>query len=1253
MTAKLTAKGAVRQMFVRCAVLFAFVIAMTQAVTAQQFFGSIVGTVTDTSGAIIPGATVTIANKATGEKHTASSNGAGEYQFVDLLPSAYSVQVERANFKRYLRDTVTVTADSTVRVDAKLQVGAVTETVEVNLGQTVQIQTDSGTVSNKVEAQQMDELPLNGRNVMQLLNITPGVIPSSAVEQGATLAQNNGTSTNPLSWGGGSSVYAINGGDNEEFLNGAPINVLQGSNIGLMPTADSIQEFNIDTSVGDSSEGRATGGVINEVTKSGTNKFHGTAYEYFRNADLNANNFFNKQAGLATPKFNQNLYGFNLGLPVKKDKIFFFGSYEVNDSLTAAPTLSNEPTTAMMNGVFNGVGINGGYRPFTDPLGVCDIEPYTGQSVNGKTFAAGGSYIANLNVANGGLKPNTTCGDPTAAILKTFWAEQPNTTLSATNYAVNIPAGDRAPEMNARMDIIISPKQRLFAHTAWWAPLDKPIIPYPNPNVTSALPGGKPWGLGEAVGGFNSNLYIFGDTYTFNPKTVMDLRAVYLRFRYSMIPLNNTFDLSGLGGQWSTFNQYFPTGNKYLPAPSFGSGNAFHNLAPYQFPFNGFGTGGQGQIWDNYGLNGTITHVFGKHSVKAGFEARLMDMQVLHNGFNPGNPSFGVKYSGNGSTTGDEWAEFLMGDFVSVSFNGSYGGTEYNYYQAYFVQDTWQATRKLTINLGARWELPGGLYAKKNHGLLVLPNATDPYTGAHGTEALLASPLAPSSSSFPLKYDLIDPRIGFAYRLDNKTVVRGGFGLTTQAADEDAGGNGTAGAAINSQQLGWTNPTGGGQTPTALLANPIPASAIYVPPLFASKQNFLQILAQAAQTGGGVALNGTDINQRLPYFEQYNFAIQRQIGNSFQATVSYVGSHGVELRVGGFNGQGYDMIAPSTYTVSGSGSAETAVAAAGPFAGTSITSPVPTGGTITIPATTPFTQTFANGVFCSPNGSFCNSNWLVGQSLQPYPNYKSVQLTNLAYGNQHYNALQATTQWRIPGGGLIGSALTWAKTIDDTKNQQNYYNHRADKTPDGVPARLAININYPLPIGRGQRFLNVGNGAVSMIISGWAINDVTSFQHGGYLAITSNSQNKFQSNFGGGTTRASYIPSALGCNNQKVISGAAVPRLNQWFNTACFAGVGQSLGGNVYLGNFDFGNETANDRNLFAQGIDNSDFSLAKSTKIAERLNVQFRAETFNTFNRFQASAPASLAAGNPGFGKVTSQANNPRQIQLSLRVSY
>ena len=259
-----------------------------------------------------------------------------------------------------------------------------------------------------------------------------------------------------------------------------------------------------------------------------------------------------------------------------------------------------------------------------------------------------------------------------------------------------------------------------------------------------------------------------------------------------------------------------------------------------------------------------------------------------------------------------------------------------------------------------------------------------------------------------------------------------------------------------------------------------------------------------------------------------------------------------------------------------------------------------------------------------PTASFCNNSVKVGRTLQPYPNYSNATIGNLAYGHQTYNALQVTSQYRIEGGGLFGLAYTWAKTMNDVSSYQNYNNHRGDRTVAGVPMRLVFNLNYPLPIGQGQRFLN-GNNFATRFISGWAVNDITSYQHGGYLTLTTNTQNQLQQNFGAGTTRPNYVPGCI-----KTVSGNDFNRLNAWFNTSCFA----------YAGDYTFGNERANDSQLLA-GIHNWDISMLKTTKITERTNLQFRIESFNTFNHFQPGTP-NTAVGNGSYGKVTSQANNP-----------
>ena len=1132
---------------------------------AQGFYGSIVGTVTDKSGANVVGASVTITDKATDEKHTATTGGAGEYQFVELEPAIYTVQIEGGGFKRYLRDTVTVEVNTTTRVDARLEVGEVSQTVEIST-EAALLQTDSGTVSTLVQGKQIEEMPLNGRNVMNLLELVPGVIPNSPLEQQTGL--NNAGGTNPTAWNG----FTTNGGDNTEYMDGAPLNVLNGDALTLVPTQDATQEFSVDTNANGADSGRATGGVINMSSKTGTNRYHGSFYEYFRNADLNANTYAGNLNHQGRPQWNQNQYGLNIGMPIKKDKMFFFGSWEALKIGQSVLTNTNVPTADMQAGIFT--------RQITDPNAPgdgCVITP----------SPAGGLR----SVATWSLGPG--CLNPTTQIMKTYWPACIECSSTTANYYITSPVKEAQNQMNIRYDYNISSKQRMFVHEIWWHIQDSPQIPFPTETH---------WKFGEQYGSFNNNTAILGDTYTVNPKSVLDVRATYLRFLMYSVSNPSNVDESQFGPAYAALEPY--EAFKVLPFPQ--------GLAGYDSLYNFPGGIGQGNAhWDTYGINGSLTRVMGRHSLKIGGEARLMDSE--NGGVNSaGNLTYGVNFSGSQSKgTGDEFADFLMGYPSSGTFSASVATSLFNYYQGYYVQDTWQAARNLTLNLGLRYELPGGEAEKGNSYVVLAPTTVDPYTGVTGTEVLVDSPQYNARTFTKVRHDLFNPRIGFAYRLDSKTVVRGGYGITNEAVDLDtAVTNNHLNTVNNSISATLTNATG--TAPTTFANNPFPSGV--TPATRRSSPAFMSTLL--TNNPKGYAPTGVYPYNPFPYIQQWNVALARTIGSSFQTSVTYVGTHALHLLAGG----NIDEIPASAYTVTTTGGVDSAVAATGPYAGQSLTAKVP-------------------GNYCTPGGQ-CLTGWLIGQTLRPYPYYSNFTNSNLTYGNSHYNALQVQSQMRLRGGGEIGGAFTWAKTIGDNFGtaQQDYNNHRADRSVGGVPMRLAINFVYPLPIGEGQRFLNVG-GVVGKIISGFAFNDITSFQHGSYLTITSNTANLLNKDFGGGTTRPNVVP---GCS--KVVSGSAVSRLNGWFNTSCFA----------YAGDYHFGNENANDPNLFGQGQDNWDLAMLKTTKITERTNFQFRLETFNTFNRVQFSNP-NVAQGNANFGKVvgSSQQNNPRLVQLSARVSF
>jgi len=342
--------------------LVGFAIAAAAAV-AQTFYGSVIGTVTDQTGSAVAGATVTLIDLAKAERRNAQTDDSGSYQFVNLVPGQYRVEIEKPGFRRFVRDPITVEVQSAVRIDVPMQVGDVTQTVEVQ-AQTPLIQTEDASLGRVVESRKVLEMPLNGRNIFGLVALVPGVVPGG--QSGTTP-----TGANPFAWGN----YQIGGGQANQsasYLDGAPLNTVYGNLTSLVPTQDAIQEFRVQTNNLGPEFGHLAGGAINLTTKSGSNSLHGSAYEFLRNRSLNANTFFNNRAGVSRPAFTQNQYGANVGGPVIKDKTFFFFSWEGFRLRQGVSYVYSVPTDAMRAGDFSNVrNAAGAVVPIYDPLTTC------------------------------------------------------------------------------------------------------------------------------------------------------------------------------------------------------------------------------------------------------------------------------------------------------------------------------------------------------------------------------------------------------------------------------------------------------------------------------------------------------------------------------------------------------------------------------------------------------------------------------------------------------------------------------------------------------------------------------------------------------------------------------------------------------------------------------------------------------------------------------------------------------------------
>ena len=1136
------------------AALLAMIVLGTSQLRAQNAFGALVGTVTDSSGAVVPGATVTLTNLGTNEKKVMQSETSGSYRFVNLPPTQYKIEVQKTGYKNIIQSPITIQVDATGRLDVALQVGnAATETVEVTT-QAPLLQTESGTLGSQVEGKTVEEMPLNGRNVMNLITLVPGVVPQGASMGNTTM--NQGTHTNNAGWGN----FQIGGsisGQGSFFLDGAPLSTAFGHDVAFIPTQDAIQEFKVGTNSVSAEFGRFAGGVVEMATKGGSNNFHGTAYEYLRNTVLNANTY----GASSKQKWLQNQYGFAVGGPVLKNKAFFFFSWEKFASRTANLDTGNVPDAGMVAASNPSVPGN--------ITGNAANLPAAQQTLG--CLAAG-----NYNITTNRTTIPTACLDATAQVVKNYFAAATNSNAvgsPAGNYSYLVPLGDNNQQFNTRGDINLG-KQSILLRYSHLGTNDMPSVDMQNH-------GG--FKTGGSISVYPTTQAVIGDTITINPTTIADVRLSFTRAYSNDGPPSAGANLTALGfsSNWGAINA-----QQNIPLlPSFGWSGGY-NL----WQFRGFEIV-DNRFADNYAVSYSVTKIKGAHTLKFGGENDLFDVNAVPQ-FNPGSVNID-----NNNYAKDEWANFLLGNMTSFSFSKAIRTSSYYYYAGFYASDTWNATRKLTVTAGLRWELPGAIAERQDRGTVLLPNATGTANGSSvkGILALLNSTAyAHRGDSLPA-HGLFSPRLGVAYRLNNNTVLRAGYALAylpidiAQSALPSYGPVDLATTGTPSYNTNYTvsNPLGVGS------ASPVAITQ----PYGKSNPNFLNSYANASPL--------QSVSSPVPYssygyMQQWNVTVGQQFKGEQSVEVGYAGAIGIHLP-----SEGSWNLNELPYALA---------------------------------------QQLAAGTITGAQA----------QAQTTYPGYLSFSNSNPFNSTMTYNALQARYQKRI-GTGTISSGYTWSKSIGDTDtvaaylnngnigNVQDYNNQKGERSllSYSIAQRWVTSYIVNLPFGKGQKFLNSVNGVTDRIIGGWSLNGITTLQTGQPLTLNVTGRgpgNTYAAQWGAGTIRPNY---AAGC--AKKITGSAQSRLKEWFNTSCFSTPSA----------YAFGNEPRADSTLRAAGVANWDFTAQKTTKVVEGTSLAFRVEFFNVFNRRQFSNPNMSTSSGAGFGTINSQQNNPRQIQASLRLNF
>jgi hypothetical protein len=1245
--------------------------------SAQSTYGSVSGSVADSSGGSLADVRVTLTSLDSGAKLTQTTGPDGLYLFPNLFQGHYRVDAERAGFKRTSQTDVVVQVQQTSSINLVMQVGDVSQSIEVT-SETPLLQPDTSSLGQIVDTREANELPLNGRNVFNLALLSPSVVPQG--HSGGSIVGRNPFDLGNYQVGGSF------GNEGAQYLDGQPLNIGYINLPLVTPDQDSVGEFKVQYNNLGPEWGKFSGGVINFSTKSGTDSWHGTAYEFLRNRVLDANEYFDKASELANgqankaPPFTQNQFGGAGGGAIIKNKLFVFGAYDGYRNRAGSVFSSIVPTAAERTGDFADLCHSGFTTP--DPGGsgilICSdtkvinnaagvpttvfvdqlYNPLTVNSATNQRVPIAGNDLS-VTGATAGVNPVT--GQPyinsTAAyLLGKLIANPTNTSIAPgglvgpnsgePNFVSATSGGGDTDQYVARVDYNLTNSQHLFGRFTYWKELSLSQDPY-----------GTGLCVDRCTEDTRSKSLAVGWSDALSSTLTASLNASISRYHYLRVPSNAGFDVTQEG--WpAEYNTAVPDGERTPLTPCFANSDPNISCTQGQSAINDLDT--------QFNISPQFTKIIGRHTLTFGlqWEETFDDYLQTNNG--GGIISFNGSWtaalaSNAGLANGNDYADFLLGYGLGAgaAFGNQTTGNliisapvaSKETYRGFYVGDTWHVTNKLTANLGLRYELAGPFTERFNRITYFNPsvtNATVAGCGGIGTPCsgdlfYVGDGVDGSRSGQPLPKKEFSPRLGVAYALTPKTVIRAGYGIffapnnvdfqlnpygdPTNSATSTFFASTTQGlypaSTLNSS--GCTLTGAGGVTNVFTCSATGPFGPSVVSPVGTNAQPSISAfgLQQTPLTTNGYTF------AKPAYVQQWNLDIQRELPWGIFADVAYAGSHGVHLQQTTNQTTNIDQI-PDSFIAQ----AATQYAAGGEGAVT-IAQKVGT-------ANYPFSVTLP--------GSLGPASLIQGQLDRPYPQYTNVQLSGIGCCESSYNSLQATATKRFRGGGTLLVAYTNSKLLSNTDtitswlegsgnggvgNVQDWDNLKGEYSLSSQ--RLVISYVLDLPFGHGKRYMGDSTGIVDKFVAGWGVDGVTTLQKGFPLKFVDGNPNLL-SNLGLGT--GSIRPNVVsGCN--KSAGGGTIA---EWFNTACF----------VDPAPYTFGDESRTDSTLRQEGINNFDFAAFKKTYFGPdgKLDLQFRVEFFNIFNRTQFAAP-NTTLGSASFGEINATNGNPRLIQLALRFSF
>jgi len=1208
--------GAARTMFALIAAVFLFL----GPVSAQEFRATVSGAVTDPTGAVVPGANITVRETRTGTVNKTTSDNAGQYTIPFLQPGDYQITVEAAGFKTAQRSAVTLQSNEHPIINFPLELGATGETVNVSSDAPLVDQANAS-VGQVITTAQVEDLPLNGRTPAMLTQLSIGVI--STAQPGQVHPFDNNAAN---SWSIGGTPKQTS----EILLDGAPDTIWSGS-LAYSPTQDSVQEVSVRAFDTDASFGHTLGGVINQTTKSGTNGLHGSLYEFGQISNLGANSFFNKNKAVPTarPVTHFNQFGLTVGGPVVvpkvfngRDKVFFFFAWEGLKDSQPLTDLATVPTAAERAGDFSALlaagcptGLN---NDPTKGAAICNANPSAGsafakpyadpnQLYNPYTATLSGSSVVRQPILNNNLMSVTTALNPVAlSLLNLFPAA--NTTGNATgvnNYINNAPSTDNYNNEFGRVDWNMSSRSHLFADIRHNI-LNQTKNNYFGNGATGSTLHRENWGTA------------LDEVLTLNPTTVVDVRANWTFFDESHgVPTPG----------------YSPT-DFGLPT-SLVSGSQFVQLPTITFATTGTGCGAQTSFQclgstgssltpsTSYQLFGDVVKVLSKHTLKVGVDARQYRVSVENFGASAGNFTFADTYLRSASSAsaigfGGDLASFLLGLPTSVTYDQATRADYKSYYYGAFVQDDWHVNNQLTLNLGLRFDKDTPYGEKMGRTVSGFdPTATNAVTSAaaanyaaHPTTVLPASafnargglvyPNTNGGAPYQVHSNMVSPRFGFSLSptaLGGKTVFRGGFGLfVTPATLANLNAVGTYSSTAITDQMGFSSTTslsGSSNnflTPGLTLNNPFPNG--FVAPTGSS-------LGATTFLGQNIAFLAPV--EHDPYAERWDLGFQQTLSPNTLLEFLYVGNHGVHLPT----------------------SARNINAMQRQFLSTLPNRDVALNTAYSATTTNPFAGLL-------PNTSLNSSTVSVGSLLAPFPQFGTITEQNATVGQSYFNSANVRFEQRMKRGLSVVANYSFSKFIDATTflNDQDPSPTRRI-SPYDATHHFVFATTYHLPFGRGGAWNFGGSRVMNEIFGGFIVNAIYTFQTGNPLYFSAD------------------IPLAAGVSPRDITLDPRRVNEGPALNTAAF----QTASSQQFVYHLRTLPQTM--AWVRSDGINNLDASVLKDFHFTEKAFLQLRFETFNALNHTAFAAPAISSASSSTFGTITSQANTPRFVQLGGRIVF